>query len=603
MDRDGLIEEKLALLPARPGVYIMKDKDAAIIYVGKAAILRNRVRSYFRAGGQSSDKVRAMASRVADFEYIVAANELEALILECNLIKKYRPKYNILLKDDKSYPYIKITLREDYPRVFATRRLLRDGSRYFGPYADVGAMRRTLDFLRKVFPLRTCRKLGKRPCLEFHIKRCLAPCGGGVDKTEYAKMAAGVGEFLAGKSESLLKELKKAMKEASLDLRYEQAALLRDQIGALESVLRQQTATTIAGDVDVIGLARDGKDICAQVFFVRQGKIVGRDHFLLTGGGTNGDDTVQSAFIQQYYSRAAFVPSEIVCPEPLSPEDAGVFSDWLTGVKKQKVTLVHPRRGLKKDLLAMAAENAAALLKEEKARRGDQESEQAEALAALASALGLVQPPRRMDCFDISHVQGAETVASMAVFKEGAPSGGDYRRYKIRSTEGKPDDFKAMGEVVLRRYRKYENLPQLIIIDGGKGQLGAALEVIRGLGLDAPVIGLAKQFEEIWREGESAPLRLPQDSPVLLLLRRIRDEAHRFAITYHRKLRARRNLTSILDNIPDIGEARRKALRAHFGSIRAIREASAEELADVPGMSKKAAESIKNYFARGEEGF
>ncbi|MDR2006216.1 MAG: excinuclease ABC subunit UvrC [Acidaminococcales bacterium] len=597
------IKEKLALLPAQPGVYLMKDKEAGVIYVGKASVLRNRVRSYFRAGGAAGGKAQALSARIADFEYIVTANELEALILECNLIKKYRPKYNVLLKDDKSYPYIKLTVREDYPRVFATRRLIEDGSRYFGPYADVGAMRRTLDFLRKVFPLRTCRKLGKRPCLEFHIKRCLAPCSGGTDKAEYAKMAEGVGFFLEGKSESLLNQLKQDMREASLALRYEQAALLRDQINALEAVRQQQTAATIAGDADVIGLAQDGGDICVQVFFVRAGKISGRDYFLLTGGGVNSDQTALAAFIQQYYSKAVSAPAEIICPVALLPEEAGVLSDWLSRMKKKKVKLIHPRRGLKKDLLTLAAENASALLKEEKARKKAGENRQTETLLLLARALGIPCPPERVDCFDISHIQGAETAASMVVFKDGAASGGDYRRYKIHSTEGKPDDFRAMGEAVLRRYRKYENLPQLIIIDGGQGQLNAALEVIRGLGLDTPVIGLAKRFEEIWREGEKVPLRLPPDSPVLLFLRRVRDEAHRFAVSYHRKLRARRNLTSILDDIPEIGAARREALRRHFGAVRAIREASAEDLAKVPGMTKKAAEAVKIYFARGEQGF
>ncbi|MDR3349559.1 MAG: excinuclease ABC subunit UvrC [Acidaminococcales bacterium] len=602
-DNKNRIEEKLSLLPAQPGVYIMRDKDADVIYVGKASVLRNRVRSYFRAGGASGGKTQALSSRIADFEYIVTANELEALILECNLIKKYRPKYNVLLKDDKSYPYIKLTLREEYPRAFATRRLVEDGSRYFGPYADVGAMRRTLDFLRKVFPLRTCRKMGKRPCLEFHIKRCLAPCGGGVDKAEYAKMAENVGFFLEGKSESLLNQLKKNMRTAALELRYEQAALLRDQINAIEAVRQQQTAATIAGDADVVGLAQDGGDICVQVFFVRAGKISGRDYFLMTGGDANSERAALAAFIQQYYSKAVSAPAQIICPVALLPEEAGILSYWLSEIKKKKVKLIHPRRGLKKDLLALAAENASALLQEEKARKKAAENRQTASLDPLALALGLPLPPERIDCFDISHIQGAETVASMAVFKGGAASGGDYRRYKIRSTEGKPDDFQAMAEVVLRRYRKYENLPQLIIIDGGKGQLGAALEVIRGLGLDTPAIGLAKRFEEIWLEGASEPLCLPPDSPALLLLRRIRDEAHRFAISYHRKLRARRNLTSILDNIPEIGAARRDALRRRFGSIRAIREASAEELAKVPGMTKKAAEAVKTYFARSEQGF
>jgi excinuclease ABC subunit C len=597
-----LIREKLALLPGSPGVYLMKNKEGTIIYVGKASVLKNRVRSYFHSGGTVSPRVQALVTKIADFEYIVTSNELEALILECNLIKKHRPRYNVLLKDDKSYPYIKITLAEDYPRVIPTRRLLSDGSRYFGPYADVGAMRRTLEILRKVFPLRVCRKMGARPCLEFHIKRCLAPCAGGVDKETYARLAAGAGVFLEGKSSLLLKELKKNMGKAADALRYEEAAALRDQIKALEESLKQQTAVTLTGDLDVIALARENTDICAQVFFVRAGKISGRDHFLLTAGEFSGEEEILAAFLQQYYARAAFVPKELVLPRALPPAEIKVLSAWLGGRAGRAVALTFPRRGVKKDLLALAEENARVLVKEEAARRSGAVRSQKEALAGLAAALNLPVPPERMDCFDISHIQGAETVASMVVFKAGAPSRGDYRRYKIRTTEGRPDDFQAMREVLARRYGKYECLPQLTVIDGGRGQLSAALEVIRGLGLDMPVIGLAKRLEEIYREDEPKPRQLPDNSPAILLLRRLRDEAHRFAVTYHRKLRGRRNLASVLDNIPGIGKARRQSLWKHFGSLQAIKEASAEELAKAAGMNRRAAAAVKNFFAlRGGE--
>ncbi len=596
-DKNNLIEEKLALLPAQPGVYLMKNAQGEIIYVGKAGILRNRVRSYFRASGQAVPKVAVMVPRIEDFEYIVTANELEALILECNLIKKYRPKYNILLKDDKTYPYLKVTLAEDYPRIFATRRLLKDGSRYFGPYVNVGAMHQTVKLLREIFPLRTCRTLNaKRPCLEYHIKKCLAPCSGQVDKAEYRAMVDNICLVLEGRSDVLLKQLKTSMKQASEHMKYEQAAWLRDQIMALESLGEQQTAVTVAGDADVIGLAQDESGVCTQVFFVRSGKIVGRDHFLLTVGQGENEETLLRAFIQQYYSTAAFVPGELILPSALPDNEEELLSEWLGSLAGRKVKLTAPQRGLKKDLLDMALENAEVLLKEEGQRARQRETEQLAAVELLAKYLGMVKPPARIDCFDISHTQGAETVASMVVFKEGKESRRDYRRYKIQSAEGKPDDFKSMAEVTLRRYRKYENLPDLVIIDGGKGQLGAALEVIRGLGLEMPVVGLAKQFEELFREGEKDSLRLPKDSPALHLVQRIRDEAHRFAITYHRKLRAKRNMVSILDHIPGIGPKRRQALWKHFGSLKAIKAAEIEELRQAPGMDAGSARAVHAFF-------
>ncbi len=596
-EQKSLIEEKLALLPAQPGVYLMKNAAGDIIYVGKAGILRNRVRSYFRASGQAVPKVAVMTTHIEDFEYIVTANELEALILECNLIKKHRPKYNILLKDDKSYPYLKVTLAEEYPRIFATRRVVKDGSRYFGPYVNVGAMHQTVKLLRDIFPLRTCRTMSaRRPCLEYHIKRCLAPCGGQVDKQEYRKMVEGICLVLEGHSDALLKQLKTSMRQASESMEYEQAAWLRDQILALESLSEQQTAVTVAGDMDAIGLARDEAGVCIQVFFIRSGKIVGRDHFLLNAGREEQEEEVLSAFIKQYYSAAAFIPGEIILPAPLPEQEEQLLAAWLGSLGRRKVKLTAPQRGLKKDLLAMAMENASVLLKEEGRRVKQKEQQQLAAVALLAKYLGLQDTPARIDCFDISHTQGAETVASMVVFKDGQESRRDYRRYKIQSAEGKPDDFKSMAEVVLRRYRKYENLPGLVIIDGGKGQLNAALEVIRGLGLDMPVVGLAKQFEEIFCEGKKESLRLPADSPALYLVQRIRDEAHRFAITYHRKLRAKRNMVSILDHIPGIGPKRRQALWRHFASIKAIKEASVEELRKAPGVDAGSAKAVYDFF-------
>ena len=602
-NKNPLIEEKLSLLPNKPGVYIMKNSKNDIIYVGKATILKNRVRSYFRASGQVVPKVRVMAAQIVDFEYIVTANEMEALILECNLIKKYRPRYNIMLRDDKSYPYLKLTMAEEYPRLLPTRRLVKDGSLYFGPYADVSSMHHTVAFLRKIFPLRRCRKMAKRPCLEYHIKRCLAPCAGNVDRESYDKMVEGVKLFLQGRSDMLLKELKMGMKDAAEDMRYEDAALFRDQIVSLESMQQHQTAITFTDDADVIGMAMDAYGICVQVFFVRMGKICGRDHFLLTGNDEEEKASVLAAFIQQYYSKAVFIAGEIICSVQIPETEKNLLNEWLSNLKGKKVELVHPKRGTKRDLLELANQNAAILLEEENERRRKKENNELEALRLLSESIGLEQPAERIDCFDISHIQGAETVASMVVFKNGVASKSDYRRYKILSAEGKPDDFKSMKEVVQRRYSTYENLPDLTIIDGGKGQLSSALEVIRGLGLEMPVIGLAKQFEEIYLENKSEPIRLSKSSPALFLIQRIRDEAHRFAITYHRKLRAKRNLVSVLDNIPNIGEKRRKALWQKFGSIKAIREASLDEISAVPGMDKRAAQSIKKYFELSEEGF
>lgn len=598
------IKEKLALLPNKPGVYIMKNAHGEIIYVGKAIILKNRVRSYFQAGSSSSPKVRVMVAQIVDFEYIVTANEVEALILESNLIKKHRPHYNILLKDDKSFPYIKLTLQEDFPRVFITRKLLKDGAKYFGPYTSAGAVHQTIKLLRKIFPLRSCSKMdNRRPCLEYHIKRCLAPCSGNINQEDYMQMAQSIELFLEGRSDLLLKELKVLMREASENMRYEEAAILRDQINSIETLRQQQTAVTFAGDVDVVGMALDEQGVCVQVFFVRAGKVIGRDHFLLTASKDDSETDILSAFVQQYYNKVAFVPKEILLPLDLLEAETIVLSDWLSTLKKQKVQILSPKRGMKKDLLDLANENAAILLKEENELRQQKEHAELKAVNILQNALGIEEYIHRIDCFDISHIQGSETVASMVVFKDGKESKKDYRRYKLKTVEGKPDDFKSMQEVVLRRYSKYEDLPDLIVIDGGKGQLSSALEVIRGLGLEMPVVGLAKRLEEIFQEGCSESILLPKDSPAIHLMQRIRDEAHRFAITYHRKLRSKRNMVSVLDNIPGIGESRRQALWKAFGSIQAIKDADIEQLAQVEGMNKKVAESIHRYFRMSEEGF
>ncbi|WP_093690911.1 excinuclease ABC subunit UvrC [Sporolituus thermophilus] len=594
------LEQKLAHLPDKPGVYLMKDASGRIIYVGKAVNLKNRVRSYFQASRNHSPKVRAMVARIADLEYIITASEIEALILECNLIKKHRPKYNISLKDDKSYPYIKVTVNEAYPRVYATRKVQKDGASYFGPYTSAGAVHETLALLRKLFPLRTCRRLdARRPCLQFHIKRCLAPCSGRVDEDQYQAMIKAVCLFLEGRSDDVVKELKRRMEEAAENLEFEQAAQLRDQLAAVEKVREKQNIVTGSGDQDVIGLARSAAGACVQVFFIRSGKMVGRDHFLLTGSEEEDDAAVLTAFMKQYYSQATFIPREILLPLALDEQD--LLADWLTSIKGSRVDVVTPQRGTKKDLVTMAAGNAAAVLEEQAAKIQADADATAGAVLELGEHLDLESPPERIECFDISHIQGAETVASMVVFEGGRPKKDEYRRYKLRTVEGKPDDFKSMQEVVGRRYRDADQgpLPDLIIIDGGKGQLNAALEVIRSLGLhDIPVVGLAKEFEHIFREGESDPVILPRHSQALYLVQRIRDEAHRFAITYHRKLRAKRNMVSVLDHIPGIGAKRRKALWDHFGSLAKIKAAAVDELAAVPGMTRPAAEAVYHFFRR-----
>lgn len=592
------VQEKLQILPDKPGVYLMKDAQGRIIYVGKAVNLKTRVRSYFQSSRNHSPKVQALVARIADLEYIVTASEIEALIFECNLIKKHHPKYNISLRDDKTYPYIKVTA-EEYPRVFATRKVLKDGARYFGPYTSAGAVHETLRLLKKLFPLRSCRKLdAPRPCLEHHIKRCLAPCSGQVDQAEYQEMIRAVCLFLEGRSDAVAQSLRRRMEAAAEQLNFELAAKLRDQLAAVEKITEKQNIVTGSGDQDAIGLARSALGTCVQVFFIRSGKMVGRDHFLLSGSEDESDEALLTAFIKQYYNQATFIPREILLP--LILEEQALLADWLSGSKGSRVAVETPKRGTKKDIVNMAIGNASLVLEEQAAKIQSRNEQTEGAVDELGQYLGLAKRPDRMECFDISHIQGSETVASMVVFEGGMPKKDDYRRYKLKTVEGKPDDFRSMQEVVGRRYRDASGpLPDLIIIDGGKGQLSSALEIIRGAGLtDVPVVGLAKEFEHIFQEGCSEPLILPRHSQALYLIQRIRDEAHRFAITYHRKLRAKRNLVSVLDHVDGIGAKRRKALWEAFGNLNKIKEASVEEMAAVPGMNLPAAQAVYDFFRR-----
>lgn len=592
------IQQALAVLPDKPGVYLMHDAHGKVIYVGKAVVLKNRVRSYFRNLASHTPKVRAMVEKIAEFETIVTSSEVEALILECNLIKKYRPRYNIMLKDDKTYPFLKVTVNEDFPRIYVTRRQQRDGAKYYGPYADVGAMHDTVKLLRTMFPLRTCRKMNPdRPCLNYHIKRCLAPCAGYVSREEYGNMIKSVCMVLDGRTTELERDLKRRMQEAADNYAFEEAARLRDQLQAVTRLNEQQKAVTgSGGDMDVIGFAKDTTGICLQIFFVRKGKLIGRDNFFLPDGG-EAEEEVMSAFVKQYYNEVTFVPKEIVVPYLPDEEEKQLIEIWLADKAGRKAELILPQRGVKRELLSLANDNAKKLL-EERLRKGSLSlKDDLAAAEELQLALALPNQLERMDCFDISHTQGSETVASMVVFRNGSISKKDYRKYKIVSAEGKPDDFKSMQEVVYRRYKDYEDLPSLVVIDGGKGQLSSALEVIRGLGLhDLPVVGLAKREEEIFIPGQSESILLDRDSASLHLIQRIRDEAHRFAITFHRKLRGKRNLVSVLDHVEGIGPKRRQELWKKFKTLDAMKQASVEELAAVEGMNYPAAQTLYDFF-------
>lgn len=592
------IKNALAVLPEKPGVYLMHDASGKVIYVGKAVVLKNRVRSYFRNLASHTPKVKAMVEKIAEIETIVTSSEVEALILECNLIKKYRPRYNISLKDDKTYPYLKVTMQEDFPRLYVTRRQLRDGARYYGPYADAGAMHATVKLLRSMFPLRTCRKMNvDRPCLNYHIKRCLAPCAGYISKADYHKMIKSVCMVLDGRTTELERDLKQQMQEAADNYAFEEAARLRDQLQALARLNEAQKAVTNnGGDMDIFGLGQDMTGLCVQLFFVRKGKLIGRDNFFMPDGGDTPQE-VMTAFVKQYYNEATFIPKEVVLPYLPEEDEKQLIETWLADKAQRRVELLLPQRGVKKDLLKLANENAVKLLNERLRKGSLSLKNDLQAAEELQQALGLEHPLERMDCFDISHTQGSETVASMVVFRNGTSSKKDYRRYKIVSAEGKPDDFKSMQEVVYRRYRDYEDLPSLVVIDGGKGQLSSALEVIRGLGLDdLPVVGLAKREEEIFKPHQSESIMLDREGAALHLIQRIRDEAHRFAITYHRKLRGKRNLVSVLDHVESIGPKRRQELWKAFKTLDAMRAASVEELAAVEGMNHAAAQTLYDFF-------
>ncbi|MEK6754310.1 MAG: excinuclease ABC subunit UvrC [Chloroflexota bacterium] len=609
----------LATLPAKPGCYIYHNAEGTIIYVGKAISLKNRVRSYFHADSSHDAKTRRLVRDIADIEWIVVGSELEALILEMNLIKKHRPKYNIRLKDDKRYPYIKIHWNEPFPKITVTRQMVEDGSRYFGPYTSAWAVYQTLEVLRKIFPYLTCDReitgQDKRACLYYDIKLCNAPCIGAVSQVGYRQMISDLMDFLGGHSDEIVTRMQNEMQKAADEMRFEKAAALRDQLKAIQSIIERQKVIfgTDYLDSDVLAMARTDGEACVQIFFIRGGKLIGREYFILEGTEDTADNEVMSEFVKQFYTEAANIPEQVMLPQEI--EERIIISQWLRSKRGgRKVELLVPKDGQPHDLVQMAAENASETLQALRAQWQADAHKQETALSELQTELKLSAPPNRIECYDVSHTQGVATIGAMIVFEQGVPSKKLYRKFNIDSTSiGNPDDFASMEEMLTRRFKRWRSaeetesspgakkdasfsfLPDLIIIDGGKGQLSRVVKVLEQFDLfgKVPVVGLAKQEEEIFFPHNSQPLILPRHSQGLYLVQRIRDEAHRYGITAHRKKRTKLGLASQLDSIPGIGPTRRKALLKHFGSMDKIREATIEELAAVKGMNESAAESIK----------
>lgn len=613
-------EYHLKNLPDKPGVYLMKNSLGEVIYVGKAKILKNRVKSYFQNSKNHSEKVRVMVKNISEFEYIVTDSEMEALILECNLIKKYSPKYNILLKDDKFYPFIKITIKDDYPRVFVTRNFAKDGSKYFGPYTNGAAVYETINLIYKIFPLRTCklaiRENGEkvRPCLNYHIKKCFGPCGGHITKEEYGKMISDIIDVLSGKETYVTKMLKDEMERAAEELEFEKAAALRDKILSIEAIVeKQKIFKTMEGDEDFINIEQDEKDSCIQVFFSRDGKIIGREHFIFENTANEGIGEIIEEFIATFYGGTAKVPKTIFVPEINELE---LMEEYLTIKRGSKVWIKVPQKGQKKDMLEMVKNNAQITLEKFKDKYLKDKELNRVSLLELQELLSLDEWPSRIEAYDISNIQGVDSVGTMIVFEEGRAKNSDYRRFKIKTVKG-ANDYDSMREILTRRFNhgldeikaiqqrdlklsagKFSTFPDLIMMDGGKGQVNIALEVLKSLNIDIPVCGLVKDDKHQTRGivYNNKELIINRGSNLMQLIRRIQDEVHRFAITYHRSLRDKRTLHSILDDIPNVGEKRRRALLMKFGSVDNIKKATIEELLDTQFIDKKSAQSIYNYF-------
>ena len=613
-------EYHLKNLPSKPGVYLMKNSLGEVIYVGKAKILKNRVKSYFQNSKNHSEKVRVMVKHIAEFEYIVTDSEMEALILECNLIKKYSPRYNILLKDDKFYPFIKITINDDFPRVFVTRNYSKDGSKYFGPYTNGTAVYETINLINKIFPLRTCKLLIKeggekvRPCLNYHIKKCFGPCGGYINKEEYGKMIKDVIDILSGRDNTVLKVLQSEMEEASLNLEFEKAADLRDKIIAIKAIVeKQKIFKTMDGDEDFINIYRDEKDSCIQIFFSRDGKIIGREHFIFENTAEDSIEEILEEFTTSFYGGTAKVPRTIYVPELSNIE---LVEEYLTIKRGAKVWIKVPQKGQKREMLDMVKNNAQITLEKFKDKYLMDKEINKIALEELQELLDLEIWPSRIEAYDISNIQGVDSVGSMIVFEEGRSKNSDYRRFRIKTVKG-ANDYDSMREILTRRFShgleevkaiqesklqfsagKFSNFPDIIMMDGGKGQINIALEVLRDLNISIPVCGLVKDDKHATRGiiYNNEELIINRSSNLMQLIRRIQDEVHRFAITYHRSLRDKRTLHSILDDIPNVGEKRRRALLMKFGSVDNIKSATLDQLLETPSINNKAAESIYKYF-------
>lgn len=615
-------EYHLKNLPEKPGVYIMKNSLGEVIYVGKAKILKNRVRSYFQNSKNHSEKVRVMVKNISEFEYIVTDSEMEALILECNLIKKYSPRYNIALKDDKFYPFIKITTNDDFPRVFVTRKYAKDGARYFGPYTNATAVYETINLINKIFPIRTCKLLIKengekvRPCLNYHIKKCVAPCAGYVKKEEYAEMINEIVDILNGRDKTIVNSLKAEMEEASKNLEFELAAKIRDKILAIDSIVeKQKIFKAMEGDEDFINIYQDEIDSCIQVFFSRDGKIIGREHFIFNNTADDKVSEIFEDFITSFYGGTAKIPKTIYLPEI---EDSELIEDFLTIKRGAKAWVKVPQKGQKKDMLEMVKNNAKITLEQFKDKFFKEKEINRITLEELRDLLDLEEPPFRIESYDISNIQGVDSVGTMVVFEEGRAKNSDYRRFKIKSVKG-ANDYDSMREILERRFKhgleeikkiqekqltfsngKFSSFPDLIMMDGGKGQVNVALEVLNKLNISIPVCGLVKDDKHQTRGiiYNNEELIINRNSNLMQMIRRIQDEVHRFAITYHRTLRDKRTLHSILEDIPNVGEKRRRNLLMRFGSVENIRNATYNELLETESIDKKAANSIVDYFNR-----
>ena len=618
-------EAQLKILPDEPGVYLMKNTLGEIIYVGKAKILKNRVRQYFQNSKNHSEKVKAMVKNIAEFEYIVTDSEMEALILECNLIKKYSPKYNICLKDDKFYPFIKVTLNEDFPRVFVTRNYSKDGNKYFGPYPNEGVVYETINLIRKLFPLRTCKRLivegGKesRPCLNYHIKKCNAPCAGYISKDEYMKMINEIIEVLSGKDKKLIERLTEEMQQASMELNFEKAASLRDKIIAIKGVAEKQKVFKVKDtDEDYINLYKDEKDCCVQIFFLRDGRITGREHFILENGSFEEDENIISQFIVTFYGGTASIPKNIYIPKS---EEIDVLQEFLTIKRGSNAYIKIPQKGEKKETLELVKNNAKVILEQFKQKILQENELNKICLDELQQLLELDDIPARIEAYDISNIQGVDSVGSMIVFENGKAKNSDYRRFRIKTVKN-ANDYESMREILERRFTrgleevkeiqerklnfssgKFSNFPDLIMMDGGKGQVNIALDVLNKLGINVPVCGLVKDDTHSTRGiiYNNQELIINRSSGLMQLIRRIQDEVHRFAITYHRTLRDKRTLHSILEDIPNVGPKRRRMLLTSFGSIENIKKATLEQLLEIESIDNKTAQSILTYFKKNEQ--